>query len=188
MTHMPMTLRRLGLSAAMTGAAGVAFAATLLAAGTIAPATADAAERPLQTGRVDAASFARQVVGLIARNRYEQAWRSLHPSHQAAAGFAEYVSCEQRSPIPGRLVSVTAGRPVSEVTVLTPGRTVLSRAVRIRIVLLDVATQETTVVPVKMHAVPIGGGWRWILPQARLADYADDRCGAAPPPVPGYDR
>jgi len=176
-----MDVSRLGRSAAMTFAAAVSCAAAMLAAGEV-------AAQPVEAPRIDASSFARSVVGLIARNRYEQAWRSLHPSHQAAAGLAEYVSCEQHSPIPGRLVSVTAGRPVSEVTVLTPGRAVLSKAVRVRITLLDLATQETTVVSVKMHAVPAGTGWTWILPQARLADYADDRCGAAPPPVPGYDR
>jgi len=182
-----MDVSRLGLSAAMTFAAAVACAGAMLAAGELVAAEAAAAQ-PVEAHRIDASSFARSVVGLIARNRYEQAWRSLHPSHQAAAGLEEYVSCEQRSPIPGRLVSLTAGRPVSEVTVLTPGRAVLSKAVRVRIALLDLATQETTVVSVKMHAVPAGTSWTWILPQARLADYADDRCGAAPPPVPGYDR
>ena len=165
----------------MTFAAALSCAGAMLAAGEV-------AAQPAAEQKIDAGSFARSVVGLIARNRYEQAWRSLHPSHQAAAGLEEYVSCEQRSPIPGRLVSVTAGRPVSEVTVLTPGHSVLSKAVRVRVTLLDLATQETTVVSVKMHAVPAGTSWTWILPQARLADYADDRCGAASPPVPGYDR
>jgi hypothetical protein len=176
---MTMTRGRPGLRAASTGGCVVALAAALLMAATIAPAEAGAGERA-RTGGVDAASFARRVVGLIARNRYERAWQSLHPIHQAAAGLAEYVHCENMTPIPGRLVSVTVGRAVSEATVLTPGHLVASKAVRVRVQLLDLATGEPIVVATKVHVVRYKGRWRWLLPQARFAEYLADRCAGAP--------
>ncbi len=120
--------------------------------------------------------FARGIVGLIAENRYGQAWQRLHPSHQRSARYADYVMCEKLSPIPGRLISVTAGRVADERVAIRPGRLVSSKAVRVDIVLRDLAGEESTVVATTVHAVPFNGSWRWVLPQDRLADYAAGRC------------
>ena len=128
-----------------------------------------------------AMTFARKVVRQIAEDRYDEAWPLLHPSHQQVASRAEYVSCEQQSPIPGRLVSETTGKAVDEPVVLLPGKRVASRAVPVRVVLLDVATSEQTAVNLRVHAVAVDGQWRWVMPPKRFAQYRDGICPDAPP-------
>lgn len=171
---------RAGLATAVLVAALAGFGAVVIAVGGTAPDRANA--EPATSTGPDAAAFARRVVRLIAQNRYEQAWRRLHPSHQRSAGYSAYVTCEKLSPIPGRLVSVTTGPPADKAVALPPGRIVPSKAVFVEIVLRDLATKESTIVATTIHAIPFQGGWRWILPQKRLAEYAAGRCPGGGPP------
>jgi hypothetical protein len=170
---------RLGLIAAVLAAALAALGAVVLAAGGIAAGGPGASRQ----AEPDAAAFARRVVRLIAENRYDQAWYRLHPSHQRSADRADYVMCENLSPIPGRVLSVSAGRPADDAVTLPSGRMVSSKAVPVEIVLRDQATREATFVATIVHAVPFGGGWRWILPESRLEAYAAGQCpgGGGPP-------
>jgi hypothetical protein len=172
---------RLGLIAIAGATAVASFASVVLLAGGIAAAERAPEARPATPARVDAATFARRIVGLIAENHYAQAWLRLHPRHQQAAPLAEYVSCEKLSPIPGRVLSVTAGRPSDEPIRLAPGLSVPSKAIPVRVVLLDLAVGESSTIVATVHAVRANGRWTWILPQARLAEYAAGRCAGAPP-------
>ena len=172
----------LRLPAAMAVAALASGGAVVLAGGELAsprPAAAQPAERDT------AVPFVRTVVRLIAENRYAAAWPLLHPSHRRAAGRSEYVSCERQSPIPGRLVSVRAGAEFDAAVALAPGVRVESRAVPIRVVLLDLATLQRTEVRDTVNAVRVGDHWTWVLPPDRVARYRAGACPDAPPPLPG---
>ena len=162
---------RLGLAAAVLASALVGFGGVWVVASGVA-----AGGQKAGSAEHGAEVFALRVVRLIAENRYGQAWISLHPSHQRSAGYGDYVMCENLSPIPGRVLSVTAGRPAEKNVALPSGRLVASEAVPVEIVILDQATRESTFVATTVHAVPYGGGWRWILPDARLDAYAAGEC------------
>jgi hypothetical protein len=177
---------KLGFAVASVAVAASAFAATLAVGGRVvqapSPQAAVAAPAP-----ADAAAFVRKVVRLLADDRYTQAWPLLHPEHRRAVGRARYAGCEQLSPIPGRLLSVTTGTAFDAPVRLGPRTVSPSRAVPVRIVLLDLATREQTVVEDTVHAIRVGGRWTWILPPERLARYRAGVCPDAAPQVPGAD-
>lgn len=175
---------KLRLPAAMAAAASASFAAVVLGAGgTGAPRPTPAAAP--QDARDTAVPFVRTIVRLIAQNRYGEAWPLLHPSQRRAAGRSEYVACERRSPIPGRVLSVRAGAEFAAAVSVAPGMRVRARAVPVRVVLLDLATLERTVVRDTVHAVRVVDRWTWVLPPERLARYRVGACPDAPPPLPG---
>jgi hypothetical protein len=60
----------------------------------------------------DPGVFMSKLVREIGANRYDEAWETLHPAHQQVAPREEYVACERRDPVVGRL---------SEVVVLSVG-------------------------------------------------------------------
>lgn len=169
---------RLGVIAAIVVSGLAAFVGAVTLAKVLGD-DADTKPRSAAPAAAGAAGFARDIVSLLAQNRYEQAWRRLHPLHKEQTSFSEYVRCEKLSPIPGLLVSVTNGPAADVPTTLAPGRLVPSMAVPVRVVLRDVATGESTSVTTTVHAVSVGGRWTWILPQHRLADYSADRCSDA---------
>lgn len=129
----------------------------------------------------DAAKFATHVVELIAGNRYGAAWRSLHPAHQRIAPRAFYIGCEERSPIPGHLASVHVLRVYDAPAPLGGGRFVSSTAVVVRITIAagGASSIPPVVVDDTVHAVPVDGRWRWVLPAWRLEEYRTGRCPGA---------
>ncbi len=154
--------------------------AVLLAAGT-GRSGGGAAGPPRQ----DAGSFMAGVVRLIGENRYGDAWKLLHPVDRRAAGLEEYMVCELRSPVPGRVRSVRVEGVRPEPALLAPGHRVESTAVDVRIEIAGGPSSGRVVVADTVHAVSVNGSWTWILPSERLAQYRADRCpSAAAPPVP----
>jgi hypothetical protein len=111
----------------------------------------------------------------IARNDYERAWTTLHPSHQRIVTRAEYVRCEAQSPIPGRLDSVKVLN-VSDKPVRLAGQAemVAGKSIRVRLTFSGLA--EPLVVMHTGHAVAVGDRWTWVLPPARFAEYETGRC------------
>jgi hypothetical protein len=111
----------------------------------------------------------------IARNDYDRAWTTLHPSHQRIVTRAEYVRCETESPIPGRLASVNV-LGVSDEQVLLAGTPEMVDGKAIRLRLTFSGLDQPLVVMHTGHAVAVGDRWTWILPQARFAEYEAGRC------------
>lgn len=149
--------------------------ALIVVAGALTP-TASA-----QTRRSDAATFLGHVVRLLAANDYEAAYPLLHPGQQRLVTSAEYVSCEQMTPVPGKLTSLrvlktTHGR--IHVAGTNPGR-VRSTAVTFELRLTGSSRGETATVALTAHAVNVGGHWTWILSARRLALHRSGTCGVA---------
>jgi hypothetical protein len=157
----------------------LAFAGALLALAAAAAAAAAIGAVRTEPRPPDAGAFASRVVALIARNDYGDAWQLLHPLHQAAAPQAQYVGCELRDPIPGRLRSVRVVGIAKE-KVAVGGRTEPSEAVRVRIA-IDGGPVGTVVLVDTVHAVSVNGTWRWILPADRADRY---RAGLCPDGTP----
>jgi hypothetical protein len=136
-------------------------------------------------GQQDAGSFLRQVVRDLAANRYAAAWRSLHPSQQAAITRAHYTDCERLTPIPaGRTVVRVLGVRSVRITVAGgPRHPLRAFAVRLRITITSADTGASDTVVTTAHAIPIPSGWSWILSRKRFAADRRSDCGFAQPPV-----
>ena len=122
-------------------------------------------------------AFLETVVTALVANDYDTAWQSLHPRHQAVADEAEYVSCEQLSPIPGRLESLTPIRSRHKaVAVAGLARRVRGVVVTFRLRLADPASGMTTALTLTAATVRVGDRWAWMLPRARYDVYERDAC------------
>jgi hypothetical protein len=162
----------------------IAFAGlALCASASIWAAVILPAAAPARADADSPASFAQRVVAEIADNDYAAAWQTLYPGHQLVAPEPVYVRCERRSPIPGRLEWVRVLR-VSDVDFTVPGsdERLSTKAVDIRLRIVDGALRAAVVVRHTVHVVDVGGRWRWILPAHRYALYRDGRCAGDPPP------
>lgn len=152
--------------------------ALILLAGALGAASADADG---QTRRSDAAPFLSHVVRLLVANDYRAAYPLLHPRQRQLVSAAEYVACEQTSPIPGKLTSLRILRSTTENIHVagTPAGRVRSTAVTFELELTGSLPGETATINLTAHAVSVGGRWTWILSARRLALHRSGACGVA---------
>jgi hypothetical protein len=128
-------------------------------------------------GNREAARFAARAIRLLAENRYGAAWESLLPEHQRVAPRAEYVACERTSLIPGRVIALRVSKVVDELfTVPGVDGATPTKAVSIRIEIVDDLVPEGVVVEHVVHVVPVDDGWAWVLPASRYDAYRDAAC------------
>jgi hypothetical protein len=132
---------------------------------------------PATAARPTAGTFIKGVVRQIVRNDYAHAWLSLHPAQQQLVSQEDYVRCEEKSPVAGRLVWIKVVRVVDARFAVggVKGR-VAGKAVTVRIKLADDVGGGSIVVTHTAHAVWIGGRWRWILPAERIGIYGSSAC------------
>ena len=175
-----MSRRPSGVLVAALGtiAAVTACATVLLGSRLAAPEPASAA-----TPAASPVAFLEQLVAQVVDNDYGQAWRTLHPAHQQVAPLREYIRCEERSPIPGRLAAIDIVGVRDEHLRIAGAAPVDSKAVSLRITISNLATGQREAVATTFHAVPVEGRWRWVLPQQRYALYRANACGAGGPPT-----
>ena len=152
--------------------------ALIVLAGAVAVAAGDAYG---QTRRGDAVTFLDHVVRLLAANDYGNAYPLLHPVQRRLVSAAEYITCEQSSPIPGRLTSLRVlGTTRERVHVAgSTTRRVPSTAVTFELELTGSLPGETTTIDLTAHAVSVDGRWTWILSPRRLALHRSGTCGVA---------
>jgi hypothetical protein len=130
--------------------------------------------------RGDAVTFLDHVVRLIAANDYGAAYPLLHPGQRRLVSAWEYVSCEQRSPIPGHLTSLRVlERRRERIHVAGTGAPrVPSTAVTFELRLSGSLPGESATIGLTAHAVAVGGRWTWILSPRRLALHRSGTCVA----------
>jgi hypothetical protein len=169
---------RLAWFSALALVAGLAALTTIGLAGIDEAPPAAAVTSPQPTASGDPVAFVKRVVDAVVADDYRRAWRTLHPAHQRVAPLEDYVRCEWREPIPGRLQSIAVlGVRDRALAVSGLEGTVPSTAVRLRLTIEDVATGERAAVTSTFHAVAVAGQWRWVLPDARYALYRTGSCG-----------
>lgn len=150
--------------------------ALIVLAGALAAASADAYA---QTRHGDAVTFLDHVVRLLAANDYEAAYPLLHPQQRRLVSAAEYVACEETTPIPGRLTSLRVLQSTRERIHVagTQSRRVLSTAVTFELQLTGSIPGESATIDLTAHAVSVSGRWAWILSARRLALHRSGTCG-----------
>jgi hypothetical protein len=124
----------------------------------------------------DPGLFLERVVLDMGRDDYAHAWLSLYPPHQHVAPLDEYVACELKSPLP-HIEAIVPLRPVrTSFFVAGQAHKVRGAAVTLRIRFSDAATGASLELRTTLHAVPLAGRWRWILPPDKYDLYLDDDC------------
>ena len=144
----------------------------VVAAASAAAASGGLSTRPLQqTSKTTAETFAVRTVRLLAKNRYAEAWTSLHPAHQRVVGSrAAYVRCERATLIPGTSIALTVLATRSKTLTISGIGSVRTQAVTLRILIAGLPTRLT------VHVLLVDGRWRWVLPETRYALYRDRGC------------
>jgi hypothetical protein len=158
-------------------AIGVVLVAAAIAAVLIGTRSGD--EAAAKDPAADPRAFAVDVVRLIVRNRYGEAWGALHPVDRQVASKGEYIACENRSRFTATFVRARVAHVADEAVGLGDGRFVASKAVDVLITLAEEGVAPF-VVRHTMHVVPSGSKWTWILPSWRYVDFRANRCPTAP--------
>ena len=120
-------------------------------------------------GSKSAAAFVKTVTTQFSRGQAGRLWDTLVPADQAIVTRARYMACQTNEgfQLQNFKVLETYGD-----TVDVDGKSTPSTAVSVQVTSDDGMTTAT------MHAVSVGGSWRWMLP---AADYAAYKRGVCPP-------
>jgi hypothetical protein len=119
------------------------------------------------TGNGSAAAFISRLTTEFARGQSGRLWADLYPAEQALVGKSRFLECEGNGGFGLQRIKVLDTYPES---ITVAGKPVRSQAVTIRVNADDGITTAT------LHAVPVQGGWRWVLQPADLAAYVAGRC------------
>jgi len=132
----------------------------------------------------DPVEFLKVVLGQIVRNDYADAWQTLHPAQQRVVSQRDYVRCELQTKIIGHLDSLTLVRAFDDPVLVAGGgvRPVESKVATFRLRLSEPGVGVITFTH-SVHAVAVGGHWRWILTPHRYELYRLGGCSQAPPPA-----
>lgn len=114
-----------------------------------------------------AAAFVEQVTRQFSLGQAGPLWDELVPAEQRIVSRARFVDCQRNEGFVLKSVKVldSYDEPVD-----VDGRTDPSTAVSVRVSATDGVTTAT------LHAVRVGGGWRWILQPSQLAAYRRGVC------------
>lgn len=114
-----------------------------------------------------AAAFVKRMTLEFSRGQSGRLWDELHPADQAVVSRALFVKCEGNEGFGLRTMKVldTYSDPTS-----VGGKTQPATAVSLRVSSDDGVTTAT------MHAIWVGGKWRWTLQPADYAAYAKGKC------------
>jgi len=152
----------------------VSVSAAIAAAVLILVRMADSGE---SAPRGDPVAFVEGILALVVEDKYERAWKALHPAHQQVALPREYVVCELRTRVGGKLRAADVVR-VREVLIRMPGEPerVPATAVTLRIAVYQPALRSVDTFTHTFNAVLSGSRWTWILTPARYESYSTDTC------------
>lgn len=163
----------------------VAFVVTVVAT----TALAEGGRKPVALTRGGTASvlgsgspvtFLSGVVRQLAANDYAGAYETLVPAQQRLVPRSEYVACESRSPIPGKLTALKV-LAVRDELVKVPGMSgapTLSTAVTFALRITGDGGELAVDVRLTAHALRLSNRLAWMLPEARLALHRSASCGA----------
>ena len=132
----------------------------------------------------DPVVFLKGVVAQIVRNDYADAWSTLHPAQRRVVSRRDYVRCELQTKIIGHLDSLTLVRAFDDFVLVAGGgvRPVKSKVATFRLRLSEPGVGVITFTH-SVHAVAVGGRWKWILTPHRYELYRRGGCSQAPPPA-----
>ena len=119
------------------------------------------------SGKESAVDFVHRITVEFSRGQSGRLWDELHPADQAIVTRARFVQCEHNDGFNLKRFKVLE---TYDERIDVDGKASPSTAVSIR------ATSEDGETTATMHAVAVGGKWRWILQPADAAAYKKGRC------------
>lgn len=119
------------------------------------------------SGQESAATFLHRVTVEFSRGQSGRLWADLVPAEQAVVGRDRYIACQKNTGFRLRSFKVV-DRYDEDVDV--DGKQTPSSAVTVQVTSDDGVTTAT------LHAVSVGGRWRWLLQPSDLAAYRAGRC------------
>lgn len=114
-----------------------------------------------------AGAFMHRITTEFSRGQAGRLWDSLVPAEQRVVTRARYLACQRNGGF--RIRSFKVLETYDE-GVEVEGKETPSTAVTVQVTSDDGVTTAT------MHALKVGGSWRWMLQPANLAAYAAGRC------------
>ena len=119
------------------------------------------------TGKESADAFVQRITTEFSRGQAGRLWNDLAPADQAIVSRARYTQCQGNQGFNLRSVKVLDhySEPIE-----VDGASEHSEAVTVQV------TSDTRVTTATMHAIDVGGRWRWILSAPDRADYRQGRC------------
>ena len=119
------------------------------------------------SGKESATGFVHRITVEFSRGQSGRLWDELHPADQALVTRARFAECERNDGFNLKAFKIleSYNEPID-----VAGKTSPSTAVSVR------ATSEDGETTATMHAVSVGGTWRWILQTADAAAYKKGRC------------
>jgi hypothetical protein len=117
-----------------------------------------------------AADFIRTVTTQFSRGQSGRLWSTLLPADQAVVSRARYMACQSNEGFELQKFKVleTYSDPI-----VVAGTTTAATAVSAQV------TSDDGLTTVTMHAVSVGGKWRWVLPASDFAAYKRGVCPAS---------
>jgi hypothetical protein len=112
-------------------------------------------------------AFMRRITTEFSRGQAGRLWDSLVPAEQKVVSRARYLACRRNGGFRLRSFKILESYPEA---VDVENKQTPSTAVTVQVTSDDGVTTAT------MHAVEVGGRWRWVLQPADLAAYAAGRC------------
>lgn len=119
------------------------------------------------TGHESADAFVQRITTEFSRGQAGRLWNDLVPADQAIVTRARYAQCQGNQGFNLRTVKVldTYSEPIE-----VDGASEHSEAVTVQV------TSDTRTTTATMHAIDVGGRWRWILSAPDRADYRQGKC------------
>lgn len=119
------------------------------------------------SGKESATAFVQRITTEFSRGQAGRLWDELAPADQAIVTRARYTACQGNEGFVLKAVKVldSYSEPVD-----VDGSSEHSDAVTLQV------TSDTGVTTATIHAVPVGGGWHWILSSADRAAFRAGTC------------
>ncbi len=137
---------------------------------TVASACGSSGGSGTSSGSKSAAAFVKSVTTQFSRGQAGRLWDTLLPADQAVVSRPRYTACQTNEGF--QLQNFKVLETYAD-TIDVGGKATRSTAVSLQVTSDDGTTTAT------MHAVPVGGKWRWILPAADYAAYKRGVCPAS---------
>jgi hypothetical protein len=112
-------------------------------------------------------AFVRRVTQEFSRGQAGRLWDELHPADQAVVTRSRFITCQSNEGFGLRKFKVL--ETYSE-TIPVAGKNAESTAVSVQVTSDDGITTAT------LHALPVGGAWRWVLQPSEYAAYKRGVC------------
>ncbi len=151
----------------MTRAATLAVVASFALVAVLTTAACGGTTSAAQRSVKSADAFVREITVEFSRGQSGRLWDQLLPSDQHLVTRARFVECQANAGWGLKSLKVLDNYDDS---VAIGAKTVGSKAVTLRVTSDDGVTTAT------MHAVPVSGGWRWILQASDRQAYVAGKC------------